>query len=220
MPKVGMEPIRREQIRKAAAKVIAKNGFEKATLMGVAKAARVSTGTINHYYKNKLAVLFDALLYSSEWFQARTREAVAKASSGPEKLKALTLVGIFDDSKDVATGLAVWIWALSESINSKALRELIADRRRLYQQTIADIIQELDESRYLGPRDIAELATELDAYINGLGYHRLTGEKGLDAEAVQRSLLALVTARIGQEMPEGRNYGKRHPVRVVATHRT
>jgi AcrR family transcriptional regulator len=215
-----MEPIRREQIRKAAAKVIAKKGFEKTTLMGVAKAARVSTGTINHYYKNKLAVLFDALLYTSEWFQARTREAVAKASSGPEKLRALTLVGIFDDSKEVATGLAVWVWALSESINSTALRELIADRRRLYQQTIADIIHELDENRNLGPRDIAELATELDAYINGLGYHRLTGEKGLDAGAVQRSLLALVMARIGQGNRDSMTVGKPHPVKVIAARRT
>ena len=60
MPKLGMEPIRRAQIRKAAVKLISKRGFEGTTLWDVAIAARISTGTISHYYDSKLEMLIDA----------------------------------------------------------------------------------------------------------------------------------------------------------------
>ena len=50
MPKLGMGPIRRAQIFRAATEVIAKESFSGTTLKKVADAAGVSTGTVNHYF--------------------------------------------------------------------------------------------------------------------------------------------------------------------------
>src|SRR4029079_12507481 len=73
MPRVGMGPIRREQIRRAAMTLIADAGFDRTTLRDVALVAGVSTGMINHYYPNKIALLMDALVGASEWFQEEIR---------------------------------------------------------------------------------------------------------------------------------------------------
>jgi AcrR family transcriptional regulator len=195
MPKLGMEPIRRRQIRRAAAKQIAKRGFDRTTLRHIAKAARVSTGTINHYYHNKLAVLIDALLYASEWFQARIKEAVARAGSGPDKLRALVYIGVFEGGADVVVGQSVWIWALAESIRHKQLRIVIEERRRLFQQIIAEVIRALDITHGMSEADIEEFAAELDAYLNGLCNHRVTGENRIGPEEAVRSLLAMAEGR-------------------------
>jgi TetR/AcrR family transcriptional repressor of bet genes len=202
MPKVGMEPIRRDQIRRAAAKIIAKRGFDGTTLMEIAKAARVSTGTINHYYDNKLAVLVDTLIYVSEWFQSRTREAIARSASTTDKLRAIVRVGIFESGADGEVGQTVWLWAMAESIRFKALRTVIEERRRLFQHMIADVVREMDAAHNMRESDIVELAAEIDAFVNGLYIHQVTGENRIDALGAERSLLAMVRGRAERIMHE------------------
>lgn len=196
MPKVGMEPIRREQIRKAAAKVIARLGFDRTTLLDIAKAARVSTGTINHYFRNKSDVVIDAFVHVSEWFQGANRAALAEATTAEEKLHQLIMIGIFDDRPEAQIGQRVWVWALSESLRSREMARVITARRKLFQDMLADVLRELDSHRRLTESELLELAAECDAYLNGLAIHRCTGEMKLDPKAVQQSLLSMTAARI------------------------
>lgn len=196
MPKVGMEPVRRDQIRRAAAKVIAKLGFDRTTLQDIAKVARISTGTINHYYKNKSEVVIDAFLHVSEWFQDTNRAAIAAAPTAEQKLHELIMIGIFDDRPEAQIGQRVWVWALSESLRSRDMARVIAERRKLFQEMLGGVLKELDQRRSLSEIEIAELAAECDAYLNGLAIHRCTGEMNLDPKAVQRSLLSMTAARI------------------------
>lgn len=192
-----MEPIRRDQIRKAAVKLIAKRGFDGTTLTQVAKAAGISTGAIHHYYENKLALLVDTLVYVSEWFQQTLRKAIALEPTGLGKLRSLISVGIFEDSKFARDGECVWLWALSEAIRSRTMRNAIQERRQLFQVILADVIQSLDEAAMMSEAEIAELAAEFDAFLCGLAFHRATGERKIEPKEVERSLLAMVTARAG-----------------------
>jgi AcrR family transcriptional regulator len=192
-----MEPIRREQIRRAAAKVISKHGFERSTIQDIAKAASVSTGTVNHYYANKAAVVMDAFTYVSEWFQASMRKEIKSDDSPEEKLRKLVYIGIFDDRPQARIGYRVWIWALSESFGSKEMTALINQRRTLFQQFLAGILIEFRKDRNFDATELRELAAECDAYMNGISIHRITGELNLDPDAVYRSLRSMAQARFG-----------------------
>jgi AcrR family transcriptional regulator len=200
-----MEPIRRDQIRRAAVKLIAKHGFDGTTLTQVAKAAGVSTGAIHHYYENKLALLVDTLVYVSEWFQQSLRKAIALEPTGLAKLRSLISVGIFEDSRLARDGECVWLWALSEAIRSRTMRNAIHERRQLFQVILADVIQSLDEAAMMSEAEIAELAAEFDAFLCGLAFHRATGERKIQPEEVERSLLAMVTARTGDRSASHEN---------------
>jgi TetR/AcrR family transcriptional regulator, transcriptional repressor of bet genes len=195
MPKLGMEPIRRAQIRKAAVKLIAKRGFDGTTLMDVALAAGTSTGTISHYYDSKLSMLLDTLTYISESSLARLRKAIALESSPTEKLRALIRAGIFDKSKEAAIGNTVWIWALAEAIRSKEMQFVIQERRRLFQAIFAEVFLALDVGAQMSEAELREFCAECDAYFCGLSYHRLTGEMQIDQESVERSILSMALAR-------------------------
>jgi AcrR family transcriptional regulator len=79
-----MGPIRREQICRAAATVIAREGFAGTTMRMIAAEAGVSTGMINHYFVSREALLTQALVFVSEQAQQRHRarsRACRRASS-------------------------------------------------------------------------------------------------------------------------------------------
>ncbi len=196
MPKVGMEPIRREQICRAACKVIGRKGFRGATLADVAKAAKVSTGMINHYYANKLAMLVDALVFVSDGFQARTQEAMDRATTAQGKLRAVIDIGLTHRSPEERQGHRIWIMALAESLTAPALNKVIVERRRLYQAQLALIYAQVATEAGLEPASVQALAEECDSYINGLaGMAFVTDQLTLSPDWVEASLVALIAAR-------------------------
>jgi TetR/AcrR family transcriptional repressor of bet genes len=203
MPRVGMGPIRREQIRRAAMTLIADAGFDRTTLRDVALAAGVSTGMINHYYPNKIALLMDALVAASEWFQEEIRVSMARAKPGADRFRTLVSVGVFNNSHEARVGRKIWAWALAESIRSDELSQVIQERRRLFQEIIAEVLRQFDANAAIGEADLRELAAECDSYFNGLAIHLATGALNLSPDAATTSLLAVVTSRLRSESAGG-----------------
>lgn len=198
MPKVGMGQIRREQICRAAAHVIAARGLDGTTLREVAEVAGVSTGTINHYFQNKLDMLVQTLIFVSEGFQQRLRERIEAAPRGPAQMREFirgnfgpTLEGMED-----IEGWKVWIAAWSEATRSAEVRDVIAQRRLLFQKLIGHILVGMDGGLEMNGDEIEELATEIDAYMNGLGLHAVTGETRMDTSSIEKSLMLLVDGRV------------------------
>lgn len=195
MPKVGMEPIRRLQIQRAAAKVIARKGFQGTTLAEVAKAAKVSTGMINHYYANKLAMLVDTLVYVSDGFQTRTQAAMDAAPNARAKLRAVIDMGL-GRSPEERQGHRLWIMALAESLTAPALNKVIVERRRLFQAQLAEMYRAVAREEGLSERHADQLAEECDGYINGLAAIAFgTDQLTLTSEYVEQSLMALLQAK-------------------------
>ena len=198
MPKIGIEPLRREQIRRAAAQIVATHGFERTTLSMVAKEAGVSTGMINHYYDGKLALMLDVMTYASEIFQLRIKEAIGRAATAVAKLDALIESSVSVAEPDCARGQRIWLWAEAEAIDNRELALLIRERRRLYQKIIADVIQGLDGGASLSAAEVKALAAEYDSYLCGICNHLVTGERNLRATSFKASLKAMLMARLAE----------------------
>ena len=61
MPKVVDHDKRREEIALVACEVVAKHGFEQATVARIARAAGYTTGMVAHYYDSKQDIILAAL---------------------------------------------------------------------------------------------------------------------------------------------------------------
>ena len=61
MPKVVDHDQRREDIAHVACQVIAKHGFEQATVARIARAAGYTTGMVAHYFESKQQIVIAAL---------------------------------------------------------------------------------------------------------------------------------------------------------------
>lgn len=87
-PKIGMEPIRRKQIIKAAKQCIVTKGLAHFSIKDIAKEAELSTGVIYHYFKNKDDLLVDVLKVSFLETELLVQKNVDLATNYQDKINA------------------------------------------------------------------------------------------------------------------------------------
>ena len=89
-PKVGVAPLRREQIVRATIRCLARDGYAGLTMKKVARAAGVSQGILHYYFADKRAILVAALAVVTADLDRRVATAQARGSREPRaRLRAL-----------------------------------------------------------------------------------------------------------------------------------
>ena len=141
-PKVGMAPLRREQIVRATIRCLAREGYARLTLKKVAREAGVSQGILHYYFADKRAILVATLAAVSRDLDRRVAAAQARGPRDPAaRLRALVRACL-----EVAAGRPeFWVVFLEfwgEMTHDRRLRRVNADvyarTRRLLGRLIAD----------------------------------------------------------------------------------
>src|SRR4051812_45015504 len=181
VPKLGMGPIRRQQICCAAVAVIAREGFAGTTMRMVADEAGVSTGMLNHYFDNRAELLRQALVHVSERSQQRYERAIDGLPPGLERLEALLDSVLAEDAEAVETW-RVWINATGEAVRLPELRRTIEERLAHWFDLMEVALEGL----------VAEDAApgipwtwRVDALLTGLATQALTSEAELAPEQIR-----------------------------------
>lgn len=188
MPKLGMGPIRREQICRAAATVISREGFAGSTMRMVAEEAGVSTGMLNHYFANRQDLLTQALVFVSERAQSRMREAIQGIPPGRERLVAL-LDSALAEGQEVSETWRVWINAYGEAVRLADLRHTIESRLNSWYELIDEALEGLvpvDDDGSI------PWSWRFDAILNGLAIQALTSEAELDGERIRDEVIRML----------------------------
>ena len=188
MPKLGMGPIRREQICRAAAAVIAREGFAGSTMRMVAEEAGVSTGMLNHYFASRQDLLTQALVYVSERSQARLGDAIENVPAGIGRLTAMLDSALADDEQMGETW-RVWINAYGEAVRLPELRHTIEARLNSWYELIDRALEGLvpaDEPKAI------PWSWRFDAILNGLAIQALTSEAALDGRQIRDELIRML----------------------------
>src|SRR2546430_12610447 len=84
-PKVGVAPLRREQIVRATIRCLARDGYSGLTLKKVAREARVSQGILHYYFADKRAILVAALAAVTADLDRRVAAAQARGGRDPRR---------------------------------------------------------------------------------------------------------------------------------------
>jgi len=95
MPKVGMGPIRKNQVINAALACISESGFEKFTLESVARKAGISKGVVSYYFKGKEDVILQSFRVFLDHYNTRVAEAMNTETSALKMLEAMIDVVVF-----------------------------------------------------------------------------------------------------------------------------
>jgi AcrR family transcriptional regulator len=183
-----MGPVRREQICRAAARVIAAQGFAGTTMRMVAEEAGVSTGMLNHYFANRQDLLTQALVFVSERAQARMREAVEGVPPGRARLEALLDSALAEDQQASETW-RVWINAYGEAVRLADLRHTIEARLHSWYELIDTALEGLVPPDVNGS---IPWAWRFDAILNGLTLQALTSEAALDGARIRDEVIAML----------------------------
>jgi TetR/AcrR family transcriptional repressor of bet genes len=181
-----MGPIRREQICRAAAKVISEQGFAGTTMRMVAEEAGVSTGMLNHYFANRMEMLEATLLFVSMRQQARETAATQGIEPGERRLRAL-IRSVLPTDQDSSEAWRVWIAAWGASVRLPQLRRLMASRDDLW---FAIIERSLDGIVPHSRQGRVPYVSQLNALINGLVIQALATEDQITSEEIENAVVA------------------------------
>jgi TetR/AcrR family transcriptional repressor of bet genes len=198
-----MGPIRREQICRAAATVIAREGFAGSTMRMVAEEAGVSTGMLNHYFANRQDLLTQALVFVSGRAQARMREAIQGIPPGRERMVAL-LDSALAEGQEVSETWRVWINAYGEAVRLAELRHTIESRLNSWYELIDEALEGLVPADGQGT---IPSSWRFDAILNGLAIQALTSEAELDGERIRDEVIRTLFGEVpvsGDGLPVAR----------------
>ncbi len=175
MPKLGMEPIRREALVKAAIREVGRAGSLDVTVSQIARSAGVSGALAHHYFGTKDALLVSAMRHILGLYGEEVRAALDGARTPRDRLEGIIRAS-FAPSNFQPEVIAAWLtFYVTSQTNAEALRLLRIYTTRLRSNLLHDL------RPLLGSR--AEAAADgIGAMIDGLYIrHGLAGAKPAEA---------------------------------------
>lgn len=188
--------LRRDAILAAAKKVFAKKGFHATTMADIAKAARLSYGSVYWYFDSK-DLLFHALMESEE---AALRDHIAAALAGVDSAaiaadpyaalrRAIQATFEFFEADRATVKL---LFRDAYALGDRFEKHLFG----IYERFVGDIEARIRAAQRTGlivdtaPPQV--VAFSVAALIGQLAHRRLTTDDGLDASVVADFVVSLI----------------------------
>jgi TetR/AcrR family transcriptional repressor of bet genes len=194
MPKVGMQPIRRQQLIDATLSAVDQVGMHDASIALIARLAGVSNGIISHYFEDKNDLLEASMRHlMGAVTQAQRAHRLALEQDTPVLQLRSIIHSNFDPSQVNAPAMKIWLAFWASSMHLPALQRLqrINDQR-LYSNLCCQF------KRVLPLAQARSAARGLAALIDGLWLRGALSGVAFDEEqalAISYDYLALQLAK-------------------------
>ncbi|KAA0920761.1 choline-binding transcriptional repressor BetI [Aquicoccus porphyridii] len=131
MPKLGMEPIRREALVKATIAEIGEHGTLGVTVSQIARRAGMSSALAHHYFGGKEQIFVAAMRYTMGVYAAEVRGALVMATGPAERVEAVVRAS-FSPRNFRADTVAAWLnFYVLAQVSDEARRLLDIYHRRI-----------------------------------------------------------------------------------------
>ena len=191
MPKVGMEPIRKEALVKATIVEIGRTGSLDVTVSQIAKRAGMSSALAHHYFGSKEQIFLAAMRHVLTLYGAEVRGALA-AGEGPRGRIAGIIRASFSTANFRREVIGAWLnfYVLAQTV-PEAKRLLSIYHRRLH----SNLCHEL---RPLIADRADDVARHIGALIDGVYIREALSGASPDAAAAVRAVLAYIRLELGE----------------------
>ena len=182
MPKVGMQPIRRQQLIEATLQAVDQVGMGDASIALIARLAGVSNGIISHYFQDKNGLIAATMRYlMTALSESVTARRQALADDSPRAHLQVIIEGNFDASQVNGPAMKTWLAFWAASMHQQSLHRLqrINDHR-LYSNLCCQF------RRVLPQAQARNAARGLAALIDGLWLRGALSGDGFDTDQAQR----------------------------------
>lgn len=177
MPKIGMEPIRREALVEATIAEIGAMGSLDVTVSQIARRAGMSSALAHHYFGGKEQIFAAAMRHILREFGGEVRRALALADSSRGRVDAL-ISACFAPSCFAPVSISAWMSFYQQASSSAEAGRLLRLYHVRLRRNLTHALRPLDSN---AERHAESLAAMIDGlYIRAA----LTGMAPTDAEAL------------------------------------
>lgn len=170
MPKLGMEPIRREALIAATIAEIGEKGTLDITVSAIARRAGVSSGLAHHYFGGKDQLFLATMTHILATYGRAVRTALHQAHTPKDRLRGIVEAGFAGHNFDQPV-VTAWMNFYALALSSPAAHRLLSIyQRRLRSNLKHALRQEIPETAQAASRRIAALIDGLylrEALRNG-----------------------------------------------------
>jgi TetR/AcrR family transcriptional repressor of bet genes len=124
MPRKPNTESRRAEIVAALMPVIARVGYEKATVQAIAKEAGLAPGLIHYHFKNKQEILVSLVNSLADYAQARFAQIAISADSAEARLDAYLQARLGLGDGAAPERVAAWVMIGAEAVRQPEVREV------------------------------------------------------------------------------------------------
>lgn len=183
MPKVGMEPLRRQQLIEATLGSVAEVGLHATTINRISKRAGLSSGIISHYFGGKQGLIEATVRFLLNSLKISLISKTHQACSAEERLMFIVEAN-FSIIQQQTSSTKTWLSFWAQSMHDEQLHRLqTVNARRLYSNLAFSL-------KKLMPENDARRAAKLAAgMIDGL-WLRAVLSKASEQEFKQAEELA------------------------------
>jgi len=164
---VNVIELRRNQLTRAAYKVVSRKGYYNFTVRDIAKEAGLSTGLVHYYFKNKDDLLVSVLRVMNESLSSYLAKALEKIDDPEEKIiifmdEAFHLV----EREKEYFHVLIDFW--TQINHNERMRKANIKLYQSYRAECAKIIQEGIDKNVFKDVDVQYTATMIVAFVQGL----------------------------------------------------
>lgn len=193
MPKLGMEPIRKEALVKATIIEIGRAGSLDVTVSQIAKRAGMSTALAHHYFGGKEQMLLAAMRHVLRVYGAEVRAVLQQAPTPQARLRAI-LRASFEAENFRHDVISAWLnfWVMAQSV-PEARRLLAIYQRRLRSNLLFCL-------RAIAADRAEAVADGLGALIDGLYLRQVLRDGAPDGPAAVAAAIAYLEAELEKKL--------------------
>ncbi|WP_426358661.1 transcriptional regulator BetI [Pseudocolwellia sp. HL-MZ19] len=148
MPKVGMKPVRKQQLIDATLESIGEYGLQSTTIITISRIAGLSSGIISHYFGGKQGLIEATIMYLLDKLRLSLLERISvKNLTADERLKII-IEANFTQFQQSTAAIKTWLSFWAESMHDPKLKRLQnINSRRLHSNLLFSFRQLLTEEK-------------------------------------------------------------------------
>jgi TetR/AcrR family transcriptional repressor of bet genes len=185
-PKVGVAPLRREQIVRATIRCLAREGYSGLTMKKVSREARVSQGILHYYFADKRAILVAALQTVMADLDRRVAAAQARSGADPRgRLRALIRASL-EAAVEAREVWIVFVEFWGEMMHDRRLRAINAELYIRLRRLLAALVAQGIRTRRYRRVGAAQAAAVVLGLLDGVALQLTFDPKAFSVGAAAR----------------------------------
>ena len=147
MPKVGMKPVRKQQLIDATLESIGEFGLQNTTIVTISRIAGLSSGIISHYFGGKQGLIEATIMHLLEQLRLALLSRISVENlTATERLKII-IEANFTSFQRSTPAIKTWLSFWAESMHEPKLSRLQnINSKRLYSNLLFSFRQLLTEN--------------------------------------------------------------------------
>src|SRR4029079_15337972 len=138
--------VRRDQMLRAAAELIAERGFSETRIADVARRVNASPALVIYYFGTKDQLLTAALRHSEDAFYEACAHHLEKASTARDQLEILVRLTFTQDSSDLPGAWGLWLDRWAQAFRHPGVAQHRVELERRWRTTIAGVVKKAVDS--------------------------------------------------------------------------